>query len=331
MTWPRPSACVIASAPPSTPTLVAFEWLKRARRPNRASCTSPCWGSVRSISAGRRTCCLGPAATVRTSERPGFHVLTREEMEAHRQFVSTQIAAIESSCVIAATAAPNDPSDLAMYLTDTFNPTVLDAAHISTGGHILISEDLYYRQIAKAAVGSNGVWLQAVFDFARAAGILANTRYAELGTNLAQRHHAHVAIDHVTLLAAFRSGATDDLAGFRALVAFLATPTAEMGSHIKVASRFLRLIWGDPFAPDLRRQRATSLLLDRLTRHKECSWTLALALLRSDARSSVRAYIDGWIVGHFLQAEAVAEAEAEVHAFNAVSEINRLKATPRGK
>src|SRR3954452_15080598 len=83
--------------------------------------------------------------------------------------------------------APDVPTEIASFLTETFGSHVLDAANLAADSYVLVSEDLYFRQLANAAVTVRGVWLQPIFAFARDQGLLGRERYADLITKLAWR------------------------------------------------------------------------------------------------------------------------------------------------
>ena len=59
---------------------------------------------------------------------------------------------------------------------------MLDEAYVARGGYVLVSEDMYYRQAATAAVGGEvkKFWLQPIFAFARKASLIDAKRQAEI-------------------------------------------------------------------------------------------------------------------------------------------------------
>ncbi|MFX9173364.1 hypothetical protein ABTN64_19355, partial [Acinetobacter baumannii] len=74
-------------------------------------------------------------------------------------------------------------------LTETFGADVLDEAYVAREGYVLVSEDMYYRQAAAAAVGGEikTVWLQPILAFARRASLIDAKRDAEITVKLAWR------------------------------------------------------------------------------------------------------------------------------------------------
>ena len=110
-------------------------------------------------------------------------------------------------------AAPNTPSELPSMLTEMFGADVLDEAYVARGGYVLVSEDMYYRQAATAAVGGEvkSVWLQPIFAFARKASLIDAKRQAEITVKLAWRRHGHLSLDAETLLSVLQEDTSAEL------------------------------------------------------------------------------------------------------------------------
>ena len=143
----------------------------------------------------------GPSMTVSWHNGQFFRQEhTPEDNRARRRFIGEQVDKIEKACAIEPSIAPDVPTEIASFLTETFGSHVLDAANLAADSYVLVSEDLYFRQLADAAVTVRGVWLQPIFAFARDQGLLGRERYADLITKLAWRRHSHVSLEAVTLL-----------------------------------------------------------------------------------------------------------------------------------
>jgi hypothetical protein len=96
-------------------------------------------------------------------------------------------------------------------LTETFGTDVLDPADLAATGYVLLSEDLYYRQIATGAVPSvKGVCLQSVMSFARETKIVSEERHAQTVVGLAWRRHSHVSLDPETLFQTWQADQSGD-------------------------------------------------------------------------------------------------------------------------
>jgi tetratricopeptide (TPR) repeat protein len=255
---------------------------------------------------------------------------TREEMETRRDFISAQIAKIEEHCEIIPGAAPDTPSELASMLTKTFGTDVLDEAYVARGGYVLVSEYMYYRQAATAAVGGEvkSVWLQPIFAFARKASLIDAKHQAEITVKLAWRRHGHLSLDAETLLSVLQEDTSAELADYRATSAFIGTRNADLMSHLSVSLAFLQRIWSNGGAAELETMRATGILLEQLTRFRHTDWALVLALVNDAASWNLREYVDQWTIGHFLGLQKLREAEQELVAIRAA---NRAAAKPGGR
>jgi hypothetical protein len=251
---------------------------------------------------------------------------TREEIAARDRFIAEQIDKIEKSCDVVPGAAPDEPSELASMLTETFGSDVLDPAYVGSEGYVLVSDDLYYRQIASAAVGDQlrSVWLQPIIALARDSGLIDQARHAEITVKLAWRRHSHVSIDPETLWHAWQADGTDDLRDFRALTTFIGTRNAELMSHLSVVFAFLERIWGGSGSADLRTMKVTGIVLEQLIRFREKDWAMILALVADGTPWRLREYIDQWVVGHFFDLSQLREAEQQVTAIQARNYMARM-------
>lgn len=239
-------------------------------------------------------------------------VHTREDIKSRHRFISDQMEKIEKACQIEPSAAPDSPSEMAAMVTEAFGSDVLDAAHIATDGYVLISDDLYFRQLADAAVTVKGVWLQPVIAFARDQGLIEHARYVDAVVKLAWRRHSHVSLDAGILSSALDADTSGDLSDFRALTAFIGTKNADIKSHLSVVSAFLVELWSADALPTLKIERATGIILERLVRFRTTDWALLLALLKDTGPWELCRYVDLWVSGHFLGINDLYKAEQQV-------------------
>lgn len=259
-----------------------------------------------------------------------------EDAAARRAFIVEQLDKITASCEVRPAVAPDKPSEMAALITDMFDAQVLDAANLAADDQVLVSEDLYYRQVAEQVVSAKGVWLQAVFAFARESGLIDAARYAKVLVQLAWRRHSHVSIDPENLIKALNADGSADLSEFRALVAFIGTQNAEMRSHLTVVEIFLDHAWKRMSTFDLKLLKATGILLERLISHRPESWALVLAFIKHHAVMDLRKYVDDWVRGHFLPQDDLAAAEKDlqdVRSRTVAARLGRpqLKQEPRKK
>lgn len=221
--------------------------------------------------------------------------------------------------------APDNPTDLAILITQSFGSHVLDAANLAGADHLLLSEDMYYRQFAKAACAAKGIWLQAIFSFAHEKGLINHPRYVDLLIKLAWRRHGHLALTADTMLTVVREDGEDGSENFRAVANFIGTRNADLRSHIEVSKEFLNGLWQEFGQFDLHCMQATGVLLDRLIRLRSKDWSLLLALLKHGSNAAVRQYIDRWIAGHFLPAAEIAAAMREIEDVTRQMRANRTR------
>ncbi|RUU26690.1 GreA/GreB family elongation factor [Mesorhizobium sp. M6A.T.Ce.TU.016.01.1.1] len=246
---------------------------------------------------------------------------TAEDAAARRAYIQEQLSRIEAACEVRPVIVADNPSELAAMIHQSFGSHVLDAANLAGTEHVLVSEDMHFRQYGEAACSTRGVWLQTVFSFAQDVGTIDQSRYVDLVVKLAWRRHGHLSLEADVMLTSLRQDQTDDLANFRALSNFMGTANADMRSHLKVSIEFLNKLWSGLGHYDLRSQQATSILLERMIRHRANGWALTLAFIKRGSAQPVKDYINGWITGHFLSAGAIALAETEIEKM-----AQRLKA-----
>ncbi len=203
---------------------------------------------------------------------------------------------------------------------------MLDPSYVGSEGFVLVSEDLYYRQIASVAVGGElrSVWLQPIIAFARDSGLIDQARHAEITVKLAWRRHSHVSIDAETLWHAWQADGSDDLRDFRALTAFIGTRNAELMSHLSVVFAFLTRIWAGNGSADLRILKVTGIVLEQLIRFREKDWAMILALVADGTSWKLREYIDQWMVGHFFDLSQLRDAEQQVIALHTCNHMTRM-------
>jgi tetratricopeptide (TPR) repeat protein len=240
---------------------------------------------------------------------------TAEDIAARRDYIVEQIARIEASCEVRPVAAPDHLRKIAVLINQSFGSHVLDAANLAGEDHLLVSEDMYYRQFAEAACAAKGLWLQEIFSFAHESCLIDHQRYVDLVVRLAWRRHGYLALDPGTMLAVLRNDAEQGLENFKSIANFIGTLNADLRSHVQVSIEFLNQIWQEFGRFDLRCMQATSTLLERFIRFRTGDWALVLAIIKRGCSPIVQEFIDRWIAGHFLCARAVSDAAAEIENF----------------
>lgn len=258
---------------------------------------------------------------------------TREDVEARQSYISDQIKKIEQNCEIIPVVAPDTPSDLASTLTEAFGSDVLDPAYLAAEGYVLLSEDIYFREMAGAALETKiaGVWLQSAVTFASDQRLVDAQRLADVAVKLAWRRHGHVAIDAEILSTVLERDASTTLTDFRVTSAYIGSQNADLRSHVFVTLTFLDRIWLRHRPPELQEMKATGILLEQLLRFRHGDWALVLALVKDRAPGDLRRYIDQWVAGHFLAPQDLSEAERQLQVFRTGNAAQRTRQRKRNR
>jgi hypothetical protein len=88
---------------------------------------------------------------------------------------------------------------------------------------------------------------------------------------------------------------------FTAVADFIGTKTAEIVSHVAVASKCLLTVWALDL-PELSKQAASGIILDKLLRYRSADWRQIVKALRFEMVGHYRArdYLERWLQGDFL-------------------------------
>ena len=181
-----------------------------------------------------------------------------------------------------------------MELIDTHALPPIYAAR--SDNMLLLSDDLRYRQLAHAIAEVPGIWLQAALASASAEGAADRERVAR-GCALAARRHDHLRLNANILLDIYRLVGAD-LREFDTVTDFIGSQTADMRSHTLVVYHFLAGLWLDSKG-DLRSQRATGMILDKLLRFRTANWYIWLGLLMLGTKMEIGLYIAAWLRATF--------------------------------
>jgi tetratricopeptide (TPR) repeat protein len=230
-------------------------------------------------------------------------VRTEEETNRLRKAIEQRRLDLEHNCDVLPIEIPDDASELARVICEKCGSHTLDPAFLAAReNRVLLSDDLFYRQFAERACGvRSGIWLQAALNVARRRDLISRKDYAEALIGLAFCRHAHLAIEDLTLRDVLQSDDTVGLHKFAAVVDFLGTKTAEIISHVSVAKSFLLSVWSMEL-PDIQKEAASGLVLEKLLRNRAIDWKQIAQVLRSELAHHYRArsYLDRWLRGHFL-------------------------------
>jgi cellulose synthase operon protein C len=230
-------------------------------------------------------------------------IRTGEDATRIRRIVQERRLDLETNCEILPVEIPDNPTELARVILEKCGTHSLDSAFLAArDNRSLLSDDLYFRQYAEHACGAqSGMWLQVTLNIARHRRVFSRDAYAEAVIGLALCRHSHLTLDDLTLCDVLRVDDTDGLSNFTAVAEFIGTRTAEIVSHVSVASKFMVSAWALE-VPDLRKQAASGVILTKLFRHRSADWREIVQTLRLEmiGRTRARDYLERWLQGHFL-------------------------------
>jgi tetratricopeptide (TPR) repeat protein len=227
---------------------------------------------------------------------------TAEQVDARGKAFAERRRTIERYCEVAPVDVPDGASDLARGLIEQSGSHVLDAAFLaSETDKLLISEDLYFRQVAQQACGAKGTYLQAAVTVAAAKGFLDGPALANATVGLASLRHAHVSLSPATLFEVAKQDSTDRQQKFSAVAEFIGTESAEINSHVHVTIMFLNQVWNLDI-PDNVKRACSGIMIERLLRFRETDYLQIVGAIRSQLAGHRRAsgYFGSWMKGHFL-------------------------------
>ena len=210
-------------------------------------------------------------------------------------------------CEIAAFVVPDDLTPEVAEFARTNGREGIDAMYLAASrGEVLVSDDLFYRQMANAMTQVDGTWLQVVLLNAHASGQIDRARYATACARLAVRRHGNLWIDDAALLL-ISEECTD--AEFAAVCHYIGTPNADMNAHTRLVGRFISRIW-QRSSPPLKCEALTSAVVSALLRHRKTDWYwhFALLWLGLEGRGRLESYLSCWVRGHFLPVRPIIAA-----------------------
>ena len=208
---------------------------------------------------------------------------------------------IEQSCEVAPVDIPDDASDLARGLiAQVGRHPILDAALLAAeNDRLLLSDDMYFRQVAQEACAAKGIFLQAAISVAAEKGVLNNPDLAKAIVGLASLRHSHVALNPAILLQVAKDDETERQIKFRAVTEFIGAKSAEIYSHVRVTILFLRQVWNLDI-PDITKMACSGIIIEQLLRFRTKDYANIILIMRPEVFGNARTYLEAWIKGHFL-------------------------------
>jgi hypothetical protein len=230
--------------------------------------------------------------------------LTQEELAASRSTITSGIEALRKDLEALPTVAPEQLSEIESTLIDVAPHGVLEPVFVAlSNSFLLLSEDMHLRNVAQELHHVPGGWLQAVLLVCLEEGVIDFEAYAEAVAGLAIRRHDYITLTSPVLLKIAQQDQSHSLEKLRAAASFMATPTADVGSHWPVLWEAVRGVWHTDLG-ELRRKRAAGIFLERvaclLTRIDRLREGFDQMLKSENISPMLHTYIAGWRKGHFI-------------------------------
>lgn len=187
-------------------------------------------------------------------------------------------------------------------MDDTFVDTALLA---SEPGRLLYSDDLAYRVLVKAELGTDGVWTQVLLEHSRLNKSISDRQYMEGTMSLSNGNYRHTFISWIVLLEAARAVAWHPLPPFTAILARLEGGRCDDATAIGIAADTIYHLWLEHLL-DHQRSFVFDALLDALVAGRNRTQVIA-ALAREIRRRftlmpiqelEVALLLKTWIKGH---------------------------------
>jgi hypothetical protein len=191
------------------------------------------------------------------------------------EIIDGYLAQVESLTIAPAVISHGLRGPLVDILTADPHPHLIDPILVSVGSQaILISEDVDFRKVCMELTRKQSVWLQPVFRYALAVGILSEAVYSVLMEKLIGLGHGHVSIDAQTLIAI----AEKRPLSMPVFAKLIGGKDAEIKSHVAVVTAFAKNYWTGDAVPNPV-QKAMKVLLLNLVRFRESERDMILATI----------------------------------------------------
>lgn len=230
-----------------------------------------------------------------------YDEMTPERLNARAAAISAREASLNSDFEIMPVHAPEDAD---RDLFDHINRGAMDPIFVAKEhGVLLLSDDKRYRLLAKS-MAVEGVWLQAVFHYARYHGLISKERYALLAADLASLRHASVMIDATDIATVVGQSTPDTRYRLHAISSCIGTKNADQGSHLRALLGAIHQLWVD--GPTLDGKYTTGLLIQNAIRFHQDRIAIILPAVEVVLSQYIggEEYFRNWRVGHFLAEQA---------------------------
>ena len=237
-------------------------------------------------------------------DRPIAHEITaKDNQNLYKHFIEVA-EDVEAECSVEVPIAPDEIPSSAQSLLDLLGADVLAPAFLVKQGQLLLSEDLYLRNMCAGLLGVSGISLCALIEFAEITSKISSVRSDQLMVQLAARGHLLVDVNHRILWAALDDQHGDNLFSFKQTLRQFELSRLPPPRAMQIAAEFLEGIWGGSTSlPSLKLKHATSLFLDSITRAYKPTAQVLDALIPHVSEPCKR-HILAWSQGHFIALSA---------------------------
>lgn len=265
---------------------------------------------IKQILSDREMAADGESMTITYRDGEFFRdVKCAEERASQTQWIEKTVREIETKCKAMPVVFPNELPGGASDLLKMPNVVGLAPAALAGSEHLLLSDDMTFRQFAAGTFKTQGVWLQAVLIEARRGERISEEKYLDAVVMLAAYRHDNVSISSSDLIGVYSRDRSGNLVELRALCEFVGGRDADPISHLRLSASFINWVWAQSKWGDVKHQKATAIMLDALIlRFRGEKWSLWAAYLVVLLSHDANAYVRRWVEGHFLPSHEVQSA-----------------------
>lgn len=241
----------------------------------------------------------------------GKYIKTELTVEQKRELVlsaNERIAQIKCETEAVMYPLPDTLDAFSEQLVSMLGDDVIESYFLAKGmGLTFVSDDLNSRRMAAGIYSLHDTtWLQPLIIHAANQGFISAEHYRDCIIHLASIKHGFVSIDSMCLEYAFNKSRDTSLYEFRALANYLGGPMVDTESHFLIISTFIMYHWrgfykNTSYLNDIRRQQATSILLERIITFPEKE--VFLFRLARVADRNFRIYLNQWLTGHYIRTQ----------------------------
>ena len=228
--------------------------------------------------------------------------ITAEKIRSAFNQVHNDLIWIENNCDILPVESDLSSSILFREISNKFGGIFFDCALAAESSHrILLCEDYLYRLLVAQDGKISATWLQPVLMMARDRNILSSEKYDDAIYFMLDCGFEHISVDASCLLRAAKSQADIGTKRFKIMAEALGGPSANMESHIRVATSFINELWKTG-EPSIEGKAQTSKVLECLLRGREEDLdptVRSIDLLVNAPRTVFKKYLLEWLQGHF--------------------------------